>query len=92
MRLTTPDGLVPGLAGQGLTQVMAAFCDGQVADLLLAGDPAATACIGPVGDDLAALHFLPADLVQAGDAAVFGHIGRPRDGMAATLGFSLTSR
>jgi len=54
MRLTMPDGLVPGLAGQGLTQVIAAFCDGQVADLLLAGDPAATAWIGPAGDDLAA--------------------------------------
>ena len=40
----------------------------------------------------AELHFLPADLVQAGDDAVFGHIGRPRDGMAATLGVSLTSR
>jgi len=40
----------------------------------------------------AELHFLPADLVETGDAAAFGHIARPRDGVAAALRFSLTSR
>jgi hypothetical protein len=38
----------------------------------------------------AELHFLPADLVETGDPAARGDIARPRDGVAATLRFSLT--
>lgn len=38
----------------------------------------------------AELHFLPADLVETGDPAACGDIARPRDGVAATLRFSLT--
>ena len=38
----------------------------------------------------AELYFLPADLVETGDPAACGHIARPRDGVAATLRFSLT--
>ncbi len=39
----------------------------------------------------AELHFLPADLVAAGDPAACGGIARPRDGVGATLRFSLGS-
>jgi Bacterial archaeo-eukaryotic release factor family 2 len=38
----------------------------------------------------AELYFLPADLVETGDPAACGDIARPRDGVAATLRFSLT--
>jgi hypothetical protein len=38
----------------------------------------------------AELYFLPADLVETGDPAARGDIARPRDGVAATLRFSLT--
>jgi len=40
----------------------------------------------------AELHFLPADLVEAGDPAACGGIAHPRDGVCATLRFSLESR
>ncbi len=40
----------------------------------------------------AELHFLPADLVETGDPAACGRIARPRDGVAATLRFSLASQ
>jgi hypothetical protein len=39
----------------------------------------------------AELHFLPADLVQRGDPAACGGIAAPRDGVCATLRFSLRS-
>jgi hypothetical protein len=109
----------------GLGPAMAAFRDGQVADLLLADDPTstATALVGPGDSDIAAsrqelldlglaedrifsdradaailraivctdaeLHFLPADLVQRGDPTADGGIAMPRDGVAATLRFSI---
>lgn len=119
-------GLAHGLAVEGLAQVMTAFRNGQVSDLLLADDPhsTATAWIGPGGHDLAAsreelvewgvpdpvadradaalvraivttgaaLHFVPADLVETGDEPTSGHITRPRDGVAALLRFSLADR
>jgi hypothetical protein len=37
----------------------------------------------------AELHFLPTDLVEGGDAAACGGIAHPRDGVCATLRFSL---
>ena len=39
----------------------------------------------------AELHFLPADLVEGGDPAACGGIARPRDGVCATLRFSVGS-
>lgn len=40
----------------------------------------------------AELHFLPGDLVEAGDPAALGGIARPRDGICATLRFSVEGR
>jgi hypothetical protein len=56
-----------------------------------AEDRADAALVRAVARTDAELHFLPADLVETGDAAACGHITRPRDGVAATLRFSLTS-
>lgn len=38
----------------------------------------------------AELHFLPGDLVETGDPAALAGIARPRDGVCATLRFSVT--
>jgi len=37
----------------------------------------------------AELHFLPADLVETGNPAACGGFARPRDGVCATLRFSV---
>ena len=118
--------LAHGLAVQGLAESLAAFRDGQVADLFLADDPTSTASawIGPEPADVAAaqqeladlgvrhpagdradaaivravtgtdaeLHFLTGDLVETGDPAALGGITSPRDGVCATLRFSIGSR
>jgi Bacterial archaeo-eukaryotic release factor family 2 len=117
--------LAHGRAVEGLAPTMAAFREGQVADLFVADNPSSTAraWIGPAGSELAAgreelvdfgvptpvadradaaivravvttnaeLHFLPEDLVAAGDAAACGGIARPRDGVGATLRFSMAN-
>jgi hypothetical protein len=56
-----------------------------------AEDRADAALVRAVARTDAELHFLPADLEETGDAATCGHIARPRDGVGATLRFSLTS-
>ncbi len=117
--------LAHGRAVEGLAPTMAAFRDGQVADLFVADNPSSTApaWIGPIGSELATsraelvdfgvpapvadradaaivravvttdaeLHFLPEDLVATGDAAACGGIARPRDGVGATLRFSMAN-
>jgi hypothetical protein len=54
-------------------------------------DRADAAIVRAVVTSDAELHFLPEDLVRDGDAAAFGGIARPRDGVGATLRFSLAS-
>lgn len=53
-------------------------------------DRADAALVRAVARTDAELHFLPGDAVQTGDPAACGHIVRPRDGVGATLRFSLT--
>jgi hypothetical protein len=61
----------------------------------LAGEPvtdrADAAIVRAIATIEAELHFLPADLVERTDAAPPGRITRPRDGVCATLRFSLQS-
>ncbi len=54
-----------------------------------ARDRADAAIVRAVAHTDAELHFLPADLVETGDPAACGGIARPRDGVCATLRFSL---
>jgi hypothetical protein len=54
-------------------------------------DRADAALVRAVVHTDAELHFLPADLVETGDPAACGGIARPRDGVCATLRFSLDS-
>jgi hypothetical protein len=56
-----------------------------------AADRADAAMVRAVAHTDAELHFLPADLVETGDAEACGGIARPRDGVCATLRFSLES-
>jgi hypothetical protein len=55
-------------------------------------DRADAAIVRALAHTDAELHFLPADLVAAGDPAACGGIAHPRDGVCATLRFSLESR
>ena len=55
-------------------------------------DRADAAIVRAIAHTDAELHFLPADLVEAGDPAACGGIAHPRDGVCATLRFSLGSR
>lgn len=57
-----------------------------------AADRADAALVRAVVCTDAELHFLPADLVKTGDPAACGRIAYPRDGVAATLRFSLASQ
>jgi hypothetical protein len=52
-------------------------------------DRADAALVRAVVHTDANLHFLPGDLVEGGDPAAYGGIARPRDGVCATLRFSL---
>ena len=54
-------------------------------------DRADAAIVRAVVTSDAELHFLPEDLVRDGDAGAFGGIARPRDGVGATLRFSLAT-
>jgi hypothetical protein len=54
-------------------------------------DRADAAIVRAVAVTEAELHFLPADLTEPSDRASFGHVTRPRDGVCATLRFSLQS-
>jgi hypothetical protein len=54
-------------------------------------DRADAALVRAVARTDAELHFLPADLVETGDPAACGGIARPRDGVCATLRFSVES-
>ncbi len=54
-----------------------------------ARDRADAAIVRAIAHTDAELHFLPADLVETGDPAACGGIARPRDGVCATLRFSL---
>ena len=54
-----------------------------------AADRADAAIVRAVAHTDAELHFLPADLVETGDPEACGGIARPRDGVGATLRFSL---
>jgi hypothetical protein len=54
-------------------------------------DRADAAIVRAIAHTDAELHFLPADLVEGGDPAACGAIARPRDGVGATLRFSLDS-
>jgi Bacterial archaeo-eukaryotic release factor family 2 len=54
-------------------------------------DRADAAIVRAVALTDAELHFLPADLVARGDPAACGGMARPRDGVCATLRFSLDS-
>jgi hypothetical protein len=56
-----------------------------------AADRADAALVRAVAHTDAELHFLPADLVETGDPEACGGIARPRDGVCATLRFSLES-
>ena len=56
-----------------------------------AADRADAAIVRAVAHTDAELHFLPADLVETGDPEACGGIARPRDGVCATLRFSLES-
>ncbi len=56
-----------------------------------AADRADAALVRAIAGTDAELHFLPPDLVETGDPAACGGIARPRDGVAATLRFSLES-
>jgi len=56
-----------------------------------AADRADAALARAVAHTDAELHFLPADLVETGDPDACGGIARPRDGVCATLRFSLES-
>jgi len=56
-----------------------------------AADRADAAIVRAVAHTDAELHFLPADLVETGDPGACGGIARPRDGVGATLRFSLDS-
>jgi hypothetical protein len=56
-----------------------------------AADRADAAIVRAVAHTDAELHFLPADLVETGDPEACGSIARPRDGVGATLRFSLDS-
>jgi hypothetical protein len=55
------------------------------------GDRADAAIVRAVASTDAGLHFLPADLVAAGDPDACGGIGRPLDGIGATLRFPLVA-
>jgi Bacterial archaeo-eukaryotic release factor family 2 len=55
-----------------------------------AADRADAAIVGAVVRTDAELHFLPEDLVETGEPGAFGGIARPRDGVCATLRFSLS--
>jgi hypothetical protein len=52
-------------------------------------DRADAALVRAVVHTDAELHFLPVDLVEGGDPAACGGIADPRDGVCATLRFSL---
>jgi hypothetical protein len=52
-------------------------------------DRADAALVRAVVHTEAELHFLPVDLVEGGDPAACGSIAHPRDGVCATLRFSL---
>jgi hypothetical protein len=52
-------------------------------------DRADAALVRAVVHTDAELHFLPVDLVEGGDPAACGGIAHPRDGVCATLRFSL---
>jgi Bacterial archaeo-eukaryotic release factor family 2 len=54
-------------------------------------DRADAAIVRAIAHTDAELHFLPADLVESGDPAACGGMARPRDGVCATLRFSLDS-
>jgi hypothetical protein len=54
-------------------------------------DRADAAIVRAIARTDAELHFLPADLVDTGDPAACGGIAYPRDGVCATLRFSLDS-
>jgi hypothetical protein len=56
-----------------------------------AADRADAALVRAVAHTDAELHFLPADLVETGDPEACGGIASPRDGVCATLRFSLES-
>jgi hypothetical protein len=56
-----------------------------------AADRADAALVRAVAHTDAELHFLPADLVETGDPGACGGIAHPRDGVCATLRFSLES-
>jgi hypothetical protein len=61
----------------------------------IAGEPvsdrADSAVVRAIAATDAELHFLPADLAQRGDPGACGGIASPRDGVCATLRFSLQS-
>jgi hypothetical protein len=52
-------------------------------------DRADAALVRAIAGTDAELHFLPADLVETGDPAACGGMAHPRDGVCATLRFSL---
>jgi hypothetical protein len=52
-------------------------------------DRADAALVRAAASTGAELHFLPADLMETGDPTACGGIARPRDGVCATLRFSL---
>jgi len=54
-----------------------------------AADRADAAIVRAVAHTDAELHFLPADLVETGNPEACGGIARPRDGVCATLRFSV---
>jgi len=54
-------------------------------------DRADAAIVRAVAHTDAELHFLPEDLVEAGEPEACGGIARPRDGVGATLRFSVDS-
>jgi Bacterial archaeo-eukaryotic release factor family 2 len=78
-----------GPGGSDLAESRDELVDRGVADPV--PDRADAALVRAVALTDAELHFLPADLVKTGDAAAFGHIAFPRDGVAATLRFSLAA-
>jgi hypothetical protein len=56
-----------------------------------AADRADAALVRAIAHTDAELHFLPADLVETGNPEACGGIGRPLDGVGATLRFSVES-
>ena len=56
-----------------------------------AADRADAAIVRAIASTNAELHFVPPDLVQTGDPSACGGIARPRDGVGATLRFSLAA-